>query len=130
MQFRERWKSYKELMEKATRSMGFKIGFLFDDNKKFGEGLNKLRMYNPRLRAGFEEFLEQTREEWQNELAKFRNTWLEHQMGDKRQFEKFYRPQYAEALFILVWRTIVDILPYYWNFVSWKGGLSLSSIRM
>jgi hypothetical protein len=118
---RKLWKSYKDLMEKAARLMGFKIGFLFDNEKKFGEGLKKFRKENPRIRVGFEKFLEQTREEWQNELAKFRNTWLEHQTGDNRRFEKFYKPEYAEALFTLVWQTIVDILPLLLELRLWEG---------
>jgi len=32
---RKLWKSYKDLTEKAARSMGFKVGFLFDNEKKF-----------------------------------------------------------------------------------------------
>ena len=66
---------------------------------------------NPRLRDGFEAFLQKTRDTWQNDLAKFRNTFLEHQNSDRRQFEKFYRHEYAEALFERVWRTIADLLP-------------------
>jgi hypothetical protein len=108
---RKLWKTYRDLMEKAARAMGFKIGFLFDNDKKFRQGLKEFRNLNPRLRDGFEKFLEATREEWQNELARFRNTWLEHQSGDRRKFEKFYRPEYAETLFNFVWQTIADILP-------------------
>src|ERR1039458_7589354 len=47
----------------------------------------------------------------QNELARFRNTWVEHQTGDRKQFQKFYDPKYAERLFDTVWHTIADILP-------------------
>jgi hypothetical protein len=108
---RKLWKAYKDLTEKAARAIGFKIGFLYDDEKKFQEGLKEFREKNPRLREGFEKFLESTRKEWQNDLAKFRNTWLEHQRGDREPFKKFYQPQYAEYLFEAVWRTIADILP-------------------
>ena len=108
---RKLWKAYKDLTEKAARAIGFKIGFLFDDEKSFQDGAKEFRKSNPRLREGFEKFLELTRERWQNDLAKFRNTWLEHQRGDRQQFKKFYQPEYAEALFDAVWRTITDILP-------------------
>lgn len=108
---RKLWKSYKDFTEKAARSMGFKIGFLYDNDKGFQEGSKEFRNQNPRLRSGFEKFLQALRDEWQNDLAKFRNTWLEHQTSDRRRFEKFYRPEYAESLFTSVWQAIVDILP-------------------
>ncbi|HEX8815576.1 MAG TPA: hypothetical protein VF753_08755 [Terriglobales bacterium] len=108
---RKLWKSYKDLTEKVARLMGFKIGFLFDNDKKFRDGLKEFREQNPRLRQGFEKLLQDLRSEWQNDLAKFRNTWLEHQTSDPRKFQKFYTPEYAEFLFNSVWRAIVDILP-------------------
>jgi hypothetical protein len=107
---RKLWKSYKELLEKAARCLDFKIGFLFDNDKKFEEGLADFRKQNPTLREPWEGFLRATRENWQNDLATFRNKWLEHPVGDRRKFEKFYTSQYAESLFDAVWRTIIDIL--------------------
>lgn len=108
---RKVWKSHKELTEKAAREMGFKIGFLFDNDKKFHEGLAEFRRQNPRARDWFEKLLEEARAKWQNELAKFRNTWIEHPHGDRKAFAKFYTVEYAELLFDAVWRTIADILP-------------------
>jgi hypothetical protein len=48
---------------------------------------------------------------WDTTLGKFRNTWLEHPVVDRRQFAKFYTPEHAETLFSNVWQAIVDILP-------------------
>jgi hypothetical protein len=110
---RKLWKSYKELMQATLDLMGHKIGFLFQGEKEFQQGLIELRRLNPNLRAGFEQFLAETRDEWQNGLAKFRNTWVEHQRGERKQFQKFYDPKYAEWLFDTVWRTITDILPVF-----------------
>jgi hypothetical protein len=107
------WKSYKHLMRVVIDLMGYKIGFLFQNEKDFCEGIVEFRKANPGVRAGFEKFLEGTRDEWQNELAKFRNTWIEHQTGDRSQFRKFYDPKYAEWLFDTVWHTIADILPVF-----------------
>jgi len=108
---RKLWRAYKELTEKAAREMGFKIGFLFDNGKKFRKGLAEFRRQNPGEREWFEKLLEGARENWQNELAKFRNTWIEHPHGDRPKFAKFYTPEHAEYLFDAVWRTIADILP-------------------
>jgi hypothetical protein len=103
--------TYKELLGKAAREMDFRIAFLFDNDKKFRDGLVELRRLHPRLRAGFEAFLTETRDEWQKDLQKFRNTWLEHPVGDHKKFAKFYTPEYAEIIFSNVWQAIVDILP-------------------
>ncbi len=110
---RKLWKAYKELMQVALDLMGYKMGFLFQGPKEFREGLLELRRLSPNLRVGFEKFLEETRDEWQNDLSKFRNTWVEHQRGDRKQFQKFYDPKNAEWLFDTVWHTIADILPVF-----------------
>lgn len=107
---RKLWKAYKELMQKAAELIGFKIGFIFRPDKEFREGLVKLRRQHPTVQDWFEKYLEGTREHWQNDLAKFRNTWVEHQQGDRKQFEKFYKPDYAEMVFHAVWDAIVTIL--------------------
>lgn len=110
---RKLWKAYKELMQVALDLMGHRIGFLFKDEKEFRKGLVELRSLNPELRAGFEKFLEETRDEWQIDLMKFRNTWVEHQRGERKQFQNFYDPRNVEWLFDTVWRTITDILPVF-----------------
>lgn len=108
---RKLWKAYKDLMERAAREMGFSIGFLFTADNKFREGLADFRGQHPGLQDWFEGLLEHARENWQNELAQFRNTWLEHMSADRKQFAKFYTVEHAEFLFDGAWRTIADILP-------------------
>jgi hypothetical protein len=54
--------------------------------------------------------LEEARSRWQNELAKFRNTFVEHQDNDPEQFAKFCQLPFIERLFEEVWNTIVDLL--------------------
>jgi hypothetical protein len=107
---RRLWKTHKELMQKAAALAGFDLGFLFKDEKEFQKGLKALRQLHPTVRAGVEKFLEGTRDRWQNDLSQFRNTWVEHQTGDREKFKKFYDPQYAESLFHAVWETSVQIL--------------------
>ena len=99
-------------MQSAVDCMGYDIGFLFKNDKDFYRGLKTFRADSTRsgLRPGFERLLEAARENWQSELNAFRR-FLEHQTGDRRQFNKFYDPKNAEALFEVVWRTIADILP-------------------
>jgi hypothetical protein len=107
---RKLWKAHKELMQKAAVLAGFNIGFLFKDEKEFYKGLKAFRPSHPTLRSGFDEFLEETRHRWQNDLSRFRNTWVEHPTGDREKFKKFYDPKYAEALFHAVWQTAIQIL--------------------
>lgn len=108
---RKLWRTYKDLTEKAVREMGLKIRFLYDNDKKFKDGLAEFRQQNPRIRDWFEEVLMMARDEWQGELAKFRNSWVEHPHAERKKFAKFYTPEYAEFLFDKVWKTIADILP-------------------
>jgi hypothetical protein len=108
---RKSWRAYKELTQKAVRLMGFKIDFIFDNDKKFHEGAKRFREDNPDLRSDFESFLEGNRTGWQNQLARFRNNWLEHPHDDPGQYKDFYRSEQAEALFECVWKTIADLLP-------------------
>jgi hypothetical protein len=107
---RKLWKSYKDLLQRAAAAMGFEIGFLFQNEKNFEAGLKTFRGANPMLIETFEEYLRATRKNWQNDLAKFRNGFLEHQEGARIDFVKYYDPPTAEALFNLVSRTIVDFL--------------------
>ena len=44
------------------------------------------------------------------ELADFRNTIVQRPDADRTQIQKFYNPQFVEALFREVWHTIVEIL--------------------
>ncbi len=109
---RKLWRSYKELMQKAIKLMGFDIGFLFArTDKAFQDGMKKFRAANPRLRDGYEVFLEGNRKGWQHELSKFRNDWIEHPHEDPGKFAGFYHPKAAEDLFDCTWRAVADILP-------------------
>lgn len=108
--FRKLWKSYKDLMQRAAIEIGFNIGFLFKSDKDFAKELKEFETLHPDIRAGFGKYLEQTRDRWQNDLASFRNTFLEHQDASEQKFLRFYDPKYAEEVFNYVWNTIVEVL--------------------
>jgi hypothetical protein len=107
---RKLWKAYKDLTQRAATEIGFNIGFLFKDPVDFKNGLKKFEEDHPNVRPELGNALEGTRSRWQNELARFRNTFLEHQDSDPGVFEKFYEIKYVEALFDEVWNTIVELL--------------------
>ena len=104
------WRAYKEYMQRGVKAMGFDIGFLFQKDAQFEKGLKAFRENNPTAPPVLEEFLREVRRLWHTELADFRNTIVQHPDADRAQFQKFYNPQFAEALFREVWHTIVEIL--------------------
>jgi hypothetical protein len=104
------WHGYKDLMQKAALLMGANIGFLFDTDAKFEKGLAEFRKAHPSVPPGFGDHLRTQRTNWQNELADFRNLFLEHRQEEPEKFTDFYQPDNAEALFDSVWRTSADIL--------------------
>jgi hypothetical protein len=104
------WKAYKEHMKQAAKAMGFEIGFLFQDDKRFEAGSKAFRQNNPAAPAALEGYLEDARHQWQTDLADFRNTVIEHPGAARSKFQKFYQPNFAEALFVEVWHTINEIL--------------------
>jgi hypothetical protein len=108
------WRGYKQLLQPAVRSLGFEIGFLFQENKTFEEGVKKFRNSHPllaeKLRPQYEEFLSDNRNTWQAKIKEFRNDGLEHPKGDQNRFAEFYTPTIAEQAFNCVWKTIIDIL--------------------
>lgn len=107
---RKLWKAYKDLTQRATLAAGFNIGFLFMSDKQFARGVVEFEANYPDVRRELGKFLEEARSRWQNELAKFRNTFLEHQDSDPKQFAKFYQLPFIEGLFEAVWNMIVDLL--------------------
>jgi hypothetical protein len=100
------WKSYKEMMQRTAKVMGFDVGFLFQKDKGFEDGLKVFREKNPAAAPVFEEYLRNVRRLWHTDLANFRNTIIEHPDGDRSQFGNFYEPQFAEALFAAVWSSL------------------------
>lgn len=118
---RKLWKSYKSLFQDAAVLAGFEIGFLFDNFKEFDKGIKTLYGAHPRLRPGIDNFLVAVRDDWQNGLSRFRNTWVEHQRGDRKQFKEYYMPEGAEYLFDAVWRTIVEIFALLLETKLWPG---------
>lgn len=107
---RKLWKAYKDLTQRAANEAGFNIGFLFTADKDFTKGLKEFQANHPSVRPELGKSLEEVRDRWQNELADFCNTFLEHQDSDPKRFAKFYQLRYVESLFAEVWNTIVDLV--------------------
>jgi hypothetical protein len=104
------WHGYKDLMQRAATPMGANVGFLFRNDASFEKGLAEFREAHPSVLPWFGDHLRAQRANWQNDLADFRNHFLEHRQEEPEKYKIFYQPDSAEALFDSVWRTTADIL--------------------
>ena len=104
------WTAYKDLTQRAAAAIGFKIGFLFQDDKDFAKALPQLLTDHPGLRPELGKALEHARTSWQNEIGLFRNTVVVHPDADATNYAKFYETAFAEWMFTEVWNMIVDLL--------------------
>jgi hypothetical protein len=101
-------------MPRAARLLGFDLGFLFMDDGKFESGVIQFNTSHPHLMQVCDR-LRQNRMDWQSELSKFRNHYLEHRKADQSRFAKFYDPATAEKLFTSVWETMADLFPVFFE---------------
>jgi hypothetical protein len=107
----ELWRAYKALMPKATKLLGYDIGFLFQKPPDFKKGVTAFRAAHP-SRTNVLDLLLSQKVNWQNGLAAFRN-FVEHRGASPEKFTEYYKPETAEFLFETVWRTMADILPVF-----------------
>lgn len=101
------WLSYKDRFQKAIRELGFDIGFLFQNEKKFNEGLKAFSLQH-NISDEFQEMIYRDRE-WQNKLNTLRNDYIEHKTLSDDIEKDFFSLQHAEAYFHNIWTLIEDI---------------------
>lgn len=89
------WRAYKTLMPKATTSLGFDLGFLFEKDSGFEEGVIAFNAAHP-SHTTITDYLRLQRAEWQQRLKAFRNEFIEHRSADRDQFADYYKPETAE----------------------------------
>jgi hypothetical protein len=106
------WSAYKDRMQKVIKLLGFKVGFLFQNDKAFEQGCKKFCADHPEVDSNFCEVLKWHRDHWQNELATFRNKFLEHQVLKATDVKKFYSLKIAEQIFDCVWIAIEDVVAF------------------
>jgi hypothetical protein len=106
------WHGYKDLMPKVAGLLGYKIGFLFQNDANFEKGLSEFVAQNSgQLLLDVAPFLKGQRANWQNELSEFRNHFLEHRKKSvATTVDRFYRAEWAESIFDAIWRTIAELL--------------------
>ena len=100
-------------MPRATILLGFDLGFLFQNEANFEQGVIEFDRGHPSLIMPVGDNLRRQRINWQNGLANFRNHYLEHRKEKQAKFAKYYNPKQAEVLFDSVWRTMADLFPVF-----------------
>jgi hypothetical protein len=106
------WTAYKDRTQKVAKILGFNIAFLYDNDKKFTEGCTKFAVDHPAVDGNFFKMLKWHRDNWQNELSKLRDKWIEHQVLKPEDVKKFYNLKTANAIFDCVWLAIEDIIGF------------------
>ncbi len=106
------WIAYKSLMPRPCKLLGFDIGFMFGDDSTFERGASAFKVEHPG-EALVVEFLRFQRTDWQNDLADFRNNFVEHRNSDRDEFARYYELSTAEELFEKGWKSMADILPVF-----------------
>jgi hypothetical protein len=106
------WHGYKDLWPKVAGLLGYNIGFVFQREANFNQGLEAFVARNQsQLLLDVREFLTRQRANWQQDLATFRNDYLEHRnSGVAATVDRFYDPTWADMVFVAVWRTIAELL--------------------
>jgi hypothetical protein len=104
------WQGYKNFLPKATREMGFDIGFLFQEAAKFEKGITRFRATHPTVPKDFDGFLRLQKDGWQKTLSDVRNNYREHRKLDWDDVKEFYCVEQAEKFFESAWTAAEDIL--------------------
>src|ERR1035437_8965771 len=76
------WHAYKDLMPKAALLLGFDIGFQFQKDAKYENGIAEFNDKYPSLIMDIPGVLGRQRVNWQQGLSEFRNEFLEHRSQD------------------------------------------------
>ena len=104
------WHAYRHLFPIAAKLLGFKIEFMFyEKDEDFEQKVPAFMSKSPPLIVNVPELLRQQRRNWQQELASFRNDFLEHRKN-AASFADFYQPKSTESLFEQAWKTMALLL--------------------
>ncbi len=107
----ELWRAYKALMPKATKLLGYDLGFLFQKPPDFKKGVIAFRAAHPSRTNVLDHLLSQ-KVNWQDGLAAFRN-FVEHRGAAPEKFAEYYKSETAESLFDAVCGTLTNIIPVF-----------------
>lgn len=103
------WAAYKDRFQKAVKTLGYDIGFLFQNDTDFKLGCATFRKSYPRVRPELLQLMEWNRSNWQSEFKQYRNNYIEHQTMDYAKAAAYRSLARAEMLFQRVWVSIEEI---------------------
>ncbi|MDP2708855.1 MAG: hypothetical protein Q8O93_02290 [bacterium] len=109
------WSAYKDRMPQVFNNSHFDIGFLFQNDKNFEQGLKKLKCNFPILGDDFLNSLVEYRNTWQKDMAMIRNDYIQHKKIDPDIAGTFFTPEKSNIIFTNIWRTIESIV---FNFLA------------
>lgn len=112
------WWAYKDRFQLFMKELGFDIGFLFQNDKKFEAGLKKFLEDHPNA-TQFANVARDDRISWQNTLATHRNNM---HTGDRRnEKHDMDNPKDARIVFDNVWQAIEENFAYLGEEVMSEG---------
>lgn len=104
------WRAYKDRFQTFVQTLGFDIGFLWMNDRKFAAIGAKFLAKHPELDQSFIDMLADDRATWQSKVAYFRNEHLEHNKPLPPEFvARFYTLDEAELAFENTWQAIEDV---------------------
>lgn len=104
------WVAYKDRMQAVFKDNSFNIGFLFQDDDKFEQGKEKLKLAFPSLTNDFFYTITQDRSTWQKAAAMIRNDYIQHKKIDAEIANKYFTLANAETIFKNIWLAIENLI--------------------
>lgn len=112
------WWAYKDRFQLFMKELGFDIGFVFQNDKKFDEGAKVFLLAHPSA-TEFITVARNDRQSWQNVLAVHRNAL---HSGDRRgEKHDLDNPNDARMIFDNVWQAIEENFVYLGESIMQKG---------
>ena len=115
------WQGYKNFLQKATKEMGFDIGFFFQEEPKFDSGIVSFLEKNPAVPKDLGRYLRNQRDGWQGKLRRVRNEYLEHHNIEWGDVKEVYCVEQAEKFFESAWTAAETILACLIQSRFWPG---------
>jgi len=107
-------RAFKDRLQIVVELMGYKIGFLYKDDKNFQLGCVNFLKENPEVNPDFIQMLKDDRTTWSDYMIKTRNFALEHTIGNDitkiKNLKSRMNLETAEKIFENCWMAIEDII--------------------
>jgi len=115
------WQGYKNFLQRATKEMGFDIGFFFQREPDFKRGIVAFIESNPAVPKDLAIFLGRQRSGWQGKLCRVRNEFVEHHNIEWDDVRELYCVVEAEKFFESAWTSAETILACLIQSRFWTG---------